>query len=82
MNEEMLAYARETQHEKIIRSLAVGIALTECGNMQAAEPMISILVKDKVGSSPSGTDARMLSSAMEACTLSVLPMSGLEATMQ
>ena len=32
--EDMVAYAQETQHEKILRGLAVGIALTMYGRLQ------------------------------------------------
>ncbi|KAK4689650.1 26S proteasome regulatory subunit N2, partial [Tremellales sp. Uapishka_1] len=45
--DEMISYARETEHEKIIRSLAVGIALCQYGQREKAEPMISMLSKEK-----------------------------------
>jgi len=48
--EEMLSYARETQHEKIIRSLAVGIALVMYGTRELADGIIDELMKEKVGS--------------------------------
>ncbi|KAL4448567.1 hypothetical protein ABPG75_005786 [Micractinium tetrahymenae] len=37
---ELLAYAHETQHEKIIRGVAVGLALVQYGREEAAETMI------------------------------------------
>ncbi|KAL4423070.1 hypothetical protein ABPG77_005875 [Micractinium sp. CCAP 211/92] len=37
---ELLAYAHETQHEKIIRGVAVGLALIQYGREEAAETMI------------------------------------------
>jgi len=46
--EEMLSYARETQHEKIIRSLAVGIALVMYGTRELADGIIDELMKEKV----------------------------------
>ena len=46
--EEMLAYARETQHEKIIRSLAVGIAFLMYGQREKADAVINQLSSDKV----------------------------------
>ncbi|WVR08800.1 hypothetical protein IAU60_005858 [Kwoniella sp. DSM 27419] len=45
--EEMIAYARETQHEKIIRSLAMGIAFVMYGQRERAEPVIKMLTEDK-----------------------------------
>jgi 26S proteasome regulatory subunit N2 len=46
--EEMMSYARETQHEKIIRSLAVGIAFLMYGLRERAEPVIKMLTDEKV----------------------------------
>jgi 26S proteasome regulatory subunit N2 len=46
--DEMLQYAHETQHEKIIRGLAVGISLLFYGKEQAADGIIEILTADKV----------------------------------
>lgn len=46
--EEMLSYARETQHEKIIRSLAVGIALVHYGTRELADNVINELTQEKV----------------------------------
>ncbi|KAI9004255.1 26S proteasome non-ATPase regulatory subunit 1 [Gaertneriomyces semiglobifer] len=45
--EEMLQYAHETQHEKIIRGLAVGIALIMYGREDEAEALIEQLGMDK-----------------------------------
>lgn len=45
--EDMVAYAQETQHEKILRGLAVGIALTMYGRLEEADPLISSLSQDK-----------------------------------
>lgn len=45
--EEMLQYAHETQHEKIIRGLAVGIALLFYGLEDKADQMIETLLGDK-----------------------------------
>ncbi|AFR98402.2 26S proteasome regulatory subunit N2 [Cryptococcus neoformans C23] len=45
--EEMLSYARETQHEKIIRGLAMGIAFLMYGQREAANPVIQRLTEDK-----------------------------------
>ena len=44
----MTAYARETQHEKIIRSLAVGRAFIFYDAKQAAAPIIDSLADEKV----------------------------------
>lgn len=46
--EEMLSYARETQHEKIIRSLAVGISFVFYGTREVADPIINELSQEKV----------------------------------
>eukprot|EP01027_Heterolobosea_sp_BB2_P000752 GEZU01001099.1.p1 GENE.GEZU01001099.1~~GEZU01001099.1.p1 ORF type:complete len:900 (-),score=305.42 GEZU01001099.1:245-2944(-) len=45
--EEMLAYAHETQHEKIIRGLAMGIAMTMYGREEEADTLIEQLLRDK-----------------------------------
>ncbi|KAG0026231.1 proteasome regulatory particle base subunit [Podila clonocystis] len=45
--DEMLQYAHETQHEKIIRGLAVGISLVMYGKENAADAMIEKLSSDK-----------------------------------
>ena len=46
--DEMLQYAHETQHEKIIRGLAVGISLLMYGKQEEAESVIETLMADKV----------------------------------
>jgi len=48
--DEMLQYAHETQHEKIIRGLAIGIAFLMCGKAQAADAVIDKLLAEKVSS--------------------------------
>ncbi|OAD53328.1 26S proteasome non-ATPase regulatory subunit 1 [Eufriesea mexicana] len=40
-------YAQETQHEKILRGLAVGIAFTMYGRLEEADPLVSSLCSDK-----------------------------------
>ncbi|WVQ77147.1 hypothetical protein IAR50_006830 [Cryptococcus sp. DSM 104548] len=45
--DEMLSYARETQHEKIIRGLAMGIAFLMYGQREAANPVIDRLLEEK-----------------------------------
>lgn len=45
--DDMVAYAQETQHEKILRGLAVGIALVLYGRLEEADPLIDTLSKDK-----------------------------------
>ncbi|KAF9951015.1 proteasome regulatory particle base subunit, partial [Modicella reniformis] len=45
--DEMLQYAHETQHEKIIRGLAVGISLVMYGKEDAADTLIEKLAGDK-----------------------------------
>ena len=45
--EEMLQYAQETQHEKIIRGLAIGIALLHYGRESAASETIDALLTHK-----------------------------------
>lgn len=45
--EDMVAYAQETQHEKILRGLAVGIALTMFGRLEEADTLIESLSRDK-----------------------------------
>lgn len=47
--ELMLQYARDTQHEKIIRGLAVGIAFVYYGRQEEADGIIDILCAEKVG---------------------------------
>jgi 26S proteasome regulatory subunit N2 len=45
--DEMLHYARETQHEKIIRGLAIGLALLMYGKEDLAEPLITQLLEEQ-----------------------------------
>jgi len=45
--DEMLTYAHETQHEKIIRGLAVGISLVMYGREEGADALIEQLILDK-----------------------------------
>ncbi|UYV60263.1 PSMD1 [Cordylochernes scorpioides] len=45
--EDMAAYAQETQHEKILRGLAVGIALTMYARLEEADALIESLCRDK-----------------------------------
>ncbi|KAJ7786208.1 D-isomer specific 2-hydroxyacid dehydrogenase [Mycena metata] len=44
---EMLVYARETQHEKIIRGLAVGVAFIFYGRQEEADETIKLLLAEK-----------------------------------
>jgi len=44
---EMMAYAHETQHEKIIRGLAIGLAVTMYGREEEADTLIEQLLLDK-----------------------------------
>lgn len=46
--DEMLQYAHETQHEKIIRGLAMGIAFMFYGRQEQADTIIDTLLSDKV----------------------------------
>lgn len=46
--DEMLQYAHETQHEKIIRGLAVGIAFICYGIQEQADGIIDKLLGEKV----------------------------------
>lgn len=46
--DEMLQYAHETQHEKIIRGLAVGIAFLVYGKEEGADQVIETLIGDAV----------------------------------
>jgi 26S proteasome regulatory subunit N2 len=43
----MLTYAHETQHEKIIRGLALGLALVMFGREEEADVLIEQLLLDK-----------------------------------
>jgi len=44
---EMLQTAHNTQHDKIIRGLAIGLAMVYYGKEESADPMIDTLMKDK-----------------------------------
>ncbi|KAG8710207.1 proteasome regulatory particle base subunit [Ceratobasidium sp. 423] len=45
--DEMLAYAHETQHEKIIRGLAIGVAFLYYGRQESADAVIENGLKEK-----------------------------------
>ncbi|KAJ2468739.1 proteasome regulatory particle base subunit, partial [Coemansia sp. RSA 2322] len=44
---DMLVYAKDTEHEKIIRSLSVGIGLIMFGRKQEADPLIERLLEEE-----------------------------------
>jgi 26S proteasome regulatory subunit N2 len=44
--EDMVRYAHETQHEKIVRGLAMGMALIMYGRQEAADELIAVLLDD------------------------------------
>lgn len=44
--EDMIAYAHETQHEKIVRGLALGMALIMYGRQEGADELIEGLLND------------------------------------
>lgn len=46
--DEMLSYAHETQHEKIIRGLAIGVAFLYYGRQESADAVIETALKEKV----------------------------------
>lgn len=46
--DEMLQYAHETQHEKIIRGLAIGISFLMFGKEEEADGLIETLLGDAV----------------------------------
>lgn len=46
--DEMIVYARETQHEKIIRGLAVGLSFVFYGRQEEADATIRLLLAEKV----------------------------------
>ena len=72
--DEMLQYAHETQHEKIIRGLAVGISLLMFGKQEEADALIDTLMADKVGLPCCA--ARIQADALSTCRT---PFSGMEA---
>ena len=43
----MFQYAQETQHEKILRGLAIGIALTAYGRLEESKLLVETLMQDK-----------------------------------
>lgn len=45
--EDMVSYAQETQHEKILRGLAVGISFTMFSRLEEADPLVTSLMTDK-----------------------------------
>ncbi|KAL9897863.1 regulatory particle non-ATPase 2 [Glossina fuscipes fuscipes] len=45
--EDMVSYAQETQHEKILRGLAVGISLTMFARLEESDPLVTSLSTDK-----------------------------------
>lgn len=44
--EDMISYSHETQHEKIVRGLALGMALIMYGRQEAADVMVNGLLED------------------------------------
>ncbi|PPJ54259.1 hypothetical protein CBER1_05163 [Cercospora berteroae] len=44
--DDMIQYAHDTQHEKIVRGLALGVALIMYGRQEAADELISGLLED------------------------------------
>jgi len=44
---DMLGYAQETQHEKILRGLAIGISMCMFGRLEEAKTLIETLINDK-----------------------------------
>ena len=44
--EDMIQYAHDTQHEKIVRGLALGMALIMYGRQEAADELVSGLLED------------------------------------
>jgi 26S proteasome regulatory subunit N2 len=48
--DEMLVYAHETQHEKIIRGLAIGVAFIYYGRQEQSDSIVAKLLAEKVRS--------------------------------
>ncbi|KAH9937189.1 26S proteasome regulatory complex non-ATPase subcomplex Rpn2/Psmd1 subunit [Fomitopsis serialis] len=48
-SEEMLQYARETEHEKIIRGIAIGVAFIYYGKQEEADSIVKVLLSEKGG---------------------------------
>lgn len=46
---EMLVYAHDTQHEKIIRGVSVGIAFLYYSRQEEADEVVKDMLADKVG---------------------------------
>lgn len=46
--EEMLVYAHETQHEKIIRGSAIGVAFIFYGRQEQSDGIVATLLAEKV----------------------------------
>jgi 26S proteasome regulatory subunit N2 len=46
--QEMLVYAREMQHEKIMRGLAVGVSFIYYGRQEEADETVKLLLSEKV----------------------------------
>ena len=76
--EEMISYAKDTQHEKIIRGLAVGLALLFYGKQEQADKTAEELLAEKVWISNFSLSItfsyllnRTRSSATVACTRSL-----------
>lgn len=47
LSEEMMAYAHDTQHEKIIRGIAIGLAAIQYGREEKADTMIEAMTLDQ-----------------------------------
>jgi 26S proteasome regulatory subunit N2 len=45
--QDMLGYAQETQHEKILRGLAIGISLCMYGRLEESKALVETLIQDK-----------------------------------
>ena len=45
--QDMLVYAQDTQHEKILRGLAIGIALCMYGRLEESKALVETLIHDK-----------------------------------
>ncbi len=45
--QDMLSYAQETQHEKILRGLAIGISLCAYGRLEESNTLVETLLQDK-----------------------------------
>lgn len=62
--EEMVGYAQDTQHEKILRGLSLGIALVMYARMEEADALIESLMQDK---DPNLRQSGMYTVAMAYC---------------